>query len=330
MNTVLEERLISLDNYGKRENLIVYGIEEKQSENCDEVIRTFLKKELKMQNVEKIKFQRVHRLPSERKPRPMIIRFMWYADRNRVWEERSKLKKTKLFLSEDFSKEYASRRRTLYPVWKRAKDLGHTASLRGDSLIIDNKKYNINNLNTLPLELQPAHAATRKVGEKNEILAFFTGATPLSNFFKTDIKIDGKNFTSVEQFFQYKKALFAERADIAQKIHNTDLPAGCKHAGDGLQVDNDQWLPLAKQAMYTGCLAKFQQDCYARSFLVDTENLILAEASNDKTWGIGMSIKDEKLKEIKNDTWQGQNLLGNILMRIRNELKIENSEVTGL
>jgi len=39
----------------------------------------------------------------------------------------------------------------------------------------------------------------------------------------------------------------------------------------------------------------------------------------DKIWGIGLSMKDERRLHL--DKWQGQNLLGFSLMRVRSVLK---------
>lgn len=54
--------------------------------------------------------------------------------------------------------------------------------------------------------------------------------------------------------------------------------------------------------------------------LLATQNSILAEcAVQDKIWGIGLSMKDEKRYDI--NEWKGQNLLGFSLMHARTELE---------
>ena len=51
-----------------------------------------------------------------------------------------------------------------------------------------------------------------------------------------------------------------------------------------------------------------------------TQNHILAEcAVQDRIWGIGLSMKDERRFDL--NEWQGQNLLGFSLMRVRTALK---------
>ena len=59
-----------------------------------------------------------------------------------------------------------------------------------------------------------------------------------------------------------------------------------------------------------------EQYMMARKALLATGGAILAEASpHDRIWGIGLSADDPKA--VRPDQWQGQNLLGRILMEIR-------------
>ena len=54
-----------------------------------------------------------------------------------------------------------------------------------------------------------------------------------------------------------------------------------------------------------------------KKLLLETGTEILAEAAeNDKIWGIGLSIDEAE----KGTAWNGTNLLGNTLMRVRESL----------
>jgi len=51
-----------------------------------------------------------------------------------------------------------------------------------------------------------------------------------------------------------------------------------------------------------------------------TGNKTLVEASPlDKVWGIGLAVEDSRVHDPKQ--WQGLNLLGKVLMRVRDELR---------
>ena len=311
--SALEERVIALELYGRRENLIFEGIKQIGSvDNCEVLVRKVIKETLEIPDADDIKIQRVHRIPSTKDPKPIIVRFLWYGDREKVWAARKKLKNTGVFIAEDLPKEYAKRRRTLYPIMQRARFLNHNAFFKGDRLVIDNVSYNVNTLHQLPEALSPAMAATRK---DQDVFAFFTGATPLSNFYRTDISIDDRTYASVEQYFQYCKAVHAQNNESAKKILEASTPSDCKRIGDKIKVNSDNWLPEAKQVMMKACTAKFHQDEYAQKYLLETGDYILAEASKDNVWGIGMGLNDKNIAQKQN--WSGQNTLGKILMDIR-------------
>lgn len=271
---------------------------------------------LKLPNVDRITIERAHRMPAVKKPNPIIVKFQSLNDRDRVWAVKHMLRNTKVIMTEDYPKEYVDRRRILLPIMHRAKELGHQASVKQDKLIIDDKVYNTKTLNTLPTALQPSSVATRKI---DDTLCFFGGSSPLSNFFQCDLSIDGRSYSSVEQFFQYSKANFAECLGKASDILKATSPAACKSIGDSVEVDVAKWMSEAPEIMLKGCRAKFHQNQYAKQFLLSTEQLKLAEASYNKQWGIGVPLNHKNITE--KDTWVGKNLLGKILVKVRGEVK---------
>jgi ribA/ribD-fused uncharacterized protein len=59
--------------------------------------------------------------------------------------------------------------------------------------------------------------------------------------------------------------------------------------------------------------------------LLATGDSIIAEASPyDQVWGIGLSEEDPLAQNIS--TWNGKNLLGKILMSVREKIKNEQEE----
>ena len=66
-------------------------------------------------------------------------------------------------------------------------------------------------------------------------------------------------------------------------------------------------------------LEKFRQNKELYEKLLATKQCILAEcAVQDKIWGIGLSMKDERRFDI--NEWKGQNLLGFAIMSVREKL----------
>jgi ribA/ribD-fused uncharacterized protein len=312
----LLEKHLSLDSYNRRENLIFHGLGKTPNENCSMVVRDCMKNDLKIPvaSVDAMRFQRCHRL-SEKGNAPIICRFALFGDRDYVWKQRFSLQGTGKFITEQFAPEIEDRRRGLYPVLKAAKSKKMKVSMKYDKLVIDGITYSWDNLQSLPQELNPAKIATQS---RNGITCFFTGASPLSNFYKIDLTIDGEKFDSVERILQWSKALFAQQPLKAAQIRKAKGPAECKSIGDSINVKEEAWLAQAKQIVYRACRLKFSQNELCKQFLLNTGNDALAEAGPNKVWGIGLKMSSPDAYD--KNKWQGQNILGEILTAVRKNL----------
>ena len=88
-----------LEDYGRRENLKIDGIPESHDESATELLDKIygvFENELGLTNVKGIKMDRYHRLGRKGKstrPRTVIIRFNWHADREKVWNQRFNIQK---------------------------------------------------------------------------------------------------------------------------------------------------------------------------------------------------------------------------------------------
>ena len=143
----------------------------------------------------------------------------------------------------------------------------------------------------------------------------------LSNWYLSDFTVDGINFSSMEQYMMYQKAVVFKDKDIASQILKTNDVARIKAFGKQVSNYNDTvWNGMRQIVIYKGLLEKFRQNEKLKKALLDTDDDILAEcAVSDKIWGIGLSMKDSNRNDIK--SWKGQNLLGFALMLVRSELR---------
>lgn len=142
----------------------------------------------------------------------------------------------------------------------------------------------------------------------------------LSNWYLSDFVINGITFSSVEQYMMYEKAVLFGDNDVAAQILDTDNAGKIKALGRAVANYNDViWNGMRQVIIYDGLMEKFCQNEELKKMLLDTEDAILAEcAVQDRIWGIGCSMTDDKRFDIAQ--WEGENLLGFSLMRVREKL----------
>lgn len=142
----------------------------------------------------------------------------------------------------------------------------------------------------------------------------------LSNWFLSDFIKDEIIFSSMEQYMMYQKAKLFGDLEIAEQILKTSNAAKIKAFGRSVKNYNDTiWNGTRQIIVYEGLLEKFRQNNELCKKLIETKRCILAEcAVQDKIWGIGLSMKDERRFDI--NEWKGQNLLGFTIMSVREKL----------
>ena len=119
----------------------------------------------------------------------------------------------------------------------------------------------------------------------------------------------------------YKKALLFKDIDVAEMIMEQSHPRKQKFLGRQVRgYDDAIWMANCQDIMVPGLVSKFTQDSYSLQCLLDTEDSIIVEASPyDKVWGIGMKKNDPRATDPTQ--WEGQNLLGIVLMKARDIIK---------
>jgi len=147
----LRRRINSLEAYSRRDNLLFLNIPEETEENCREKISKIIEDKLKVTDV---KLSRIHRLGAYKEgvTRAIIARFHFFPKREEVWRKRYLLKGTSLVIKEDFPEDIHNARQSLTPVYNHIKFLGAKARLIQDTIVIDGRKYRLNNL---PKHLSP-------------------------------------------------------------------------------------------------------------------------------------------------------------------------------
>lgn len=143
----------------------------------------------------------------------------------------------------------------------------------------------------------------------------------LSNWYLSDFTADGVQFSSMEQYMMYQKAMLFSDTEIAAKILQTTDVSKIKALGRAVRnYENLLWNGIRQICIYRGLLAKFRQNPDLLEKLLATENALLAEcAVHDQIWGIGLSMTSKDRFDLTK--WRGQNLLGFALMQTRDTLR---------
>ena len=132
----------------------------------------------------------------------------------------------------------------------------------------------------------------------------------LSNFYITNIYFGGFNWISTEHIYQAYKSTNKDDFDF---IRVSKTPSEAKKIGRNIEVDKN-FDYFKNHLMWMCNIAKFTQNIDLRNKLLSTKGVQLIEGNywHDNYWG---DCYCDKCKDI-----QGQNILGKILIRIRNEV----------
>jgi ribA/ribD-fused uncharacterized protein len=129
----------------------------------------------------------------------------------------------------------------------------------------------------------------------------------LSNYALTPLEIDGRDWQTVEHYFQ---AMKSENFFEQETIRFAPNPKDAKKIASKINIRED-WDNIKYSIMLKALRVKFREEEMKNLLLSTKERLIYSDNPFDLIWGTG------KLGNIGS----GQNLLGEALMEIREELK---------
>ena len=130
-----------------------------------------------------------------------------------------------------------------------------------------------------------------------------------------------QGYDSTEQY------MMAQKADVMGDIESRDQILRCEANQTGLikelgrkvsPFNQSLWDEKREGIVRRGNFLKFSQNKKLKQWLLDTGDRVLAEAAPyDLIWGIGVNVNDAE----NGADWRGANLLGKVLMAVRELLK---------
>lgn len=128
-----------------------------------------------------------------------------------------------------------------------------------------------------------------------------------SNFSKHPFEVDGVIWPTSEHYFQAQKF---EDKEYQEKIRTTPSAMLAARLGRSRKVPiRADWEETKDEVMFRAVLAKFQARTELKELLLSTgQEEIIEQTTSDYYWGCGTD-------------GTGKNMLGKILMRVRDELQ---------
>lgn len=174
-------------------------------------------------------------------------------------------------------------------------------------------------------ELREQHAAGRPIK-----FLYFWGHQPnptrvtsccLSQWFEAPFADGADRYLTAEHYMMARKAELFQDLAIRDQILSATTPGKAKALGRHVAgFDDTRWEQHRFAIVVQGNLLKFRQNPALQTYLMETGNKVLVEASPvDAIWGIGLSQDDPRAADP--DQWPGLNLLGFALMTVRDQLR---------
>lgn len=158
--------------------------------------------------------------------------------------------------------------------------------------------------------MAPSPHALSNDDEPPEVVRFYNVSGDygsFSNFAPYPIRIKGKDWPTSEHYFQAQKFLDRHDQEIVRNIYCPVVAA--RTARDPKKHLRDDWDAVKDSIMREAVRAKFTQHEYLREVLLSTGDAEIVEHTNKDTyWADG-------------GDGTGMNMLGKILMEMREELK---------
>lgn len=138
---------------------------------------------------------------------------------------------------------------------------------------------------------------------------------------------EGRQYKTGERYLWFKMAEFFGDIETAQQFLNVDDDKKAQEFVEKVKnFDQSAWNAVKMKHFEDYQRLKFEQNRPLRCLLLKTSPLYLAIASQDKTYGTGW--RKQRMEASQPRMWDGENLGGKLLMKLRDEFSANHSWVS--
>ena len=326
-----EDRQSKIEFATHRKNLVIEGLTEAER-GGHEIIHDVILDLFRALDLETpLEYDQAYRVGpyNPKRPRPIFISFIRTRDRDLIYSLRSNLQRSKnhynVWVNEDLTPDTRHSRNIYRQLSRDAKANGARSNNTPHSVVIDGKRYDSSNLETLPEDFSLEKLKAKKIyvaSQGEHLIAYHSEHAPFSNLYACTIVVGKRDFLCVEQILQYKRAHHHKNSVIANKILLTRDPYEMRQLG-AEAGSSPEWEKKEEEVMFAAMLRKYSRNPELLQKLLNTGNLVLVEATPDTKWGAGASLNS---RAMKSGEWKGKNRQGILTMQARNQLRSEQSE----
>ena len=147
------------------------------------------------------------------------------------------------------------------------------------------------------------------------VAAFRADRNHLSNYYMSNITLADINYKSVEHYYQSEFCHHCGRDDVAQQVYDAPTPRQAKEIATTLksEVHIDymaSWTKIKVSIMERALKLKWNCCAKYRHALMSTESMVIAEATQDDFWGVG--VAPNLAEHTKPSKFLGLNQLGRL------------------
>lgn len=318
----LESKSLSSDARHRKLNLVFEGIGELPGENAKGIITNIFNTTGGLANPTDIDV--AYRLGKlyEGHTRPILVSFHTQEAKDLVLKNAPKIKQSSgypnLWINRDhpdITRRQISNTRKCFNLMKQN---NHKCTMQGTSITFGGRVYHYKDLNKLPpgSKLEDTRLIPCNDGQG---ICFQGDLAYLSNFYRAPFFYKDKPFTSVEQAFQWSKAISASFFQTAKKILSFENPFDIKEASFDVPT-TEQWALSELDTLRSITYAKFSQNRAIGDRLRTSTYSNFYECTRNTYWGTGQSLPTSS-REIDPSTFIGENQFGLILLEIREKLR---------